>query len=338
MLSNLLREHPKILSISEFFGLVADQSPMVIKRFSSKDPSGQEFWERLSEVHPAFRLAISHNLDVAELIYAIDAPTTRFTRETGIPAILNSTLPHITDAPDVLFDLLRDEVSTWPQASVAEHYARLFGWLMDHFEREIWIERTGGSIDMAPKMMAMFPDARFVHLVRDGRDAALSMREHLTFRIVYAMLFLKQILGVNPYLSDDRSRMDLVPSDLRAFLPECYDAEAIRSYRMPSAFFGDLWVQQTTRGVNFLSSLPADRVLHLRYEDILTAPKGQLDALAAFLGERFIDEKWSARCSEIVRRPRSSWRDLPEEEARALTEACRPGLERLREARVSYDF
>jgi len=38
-----------------------------------------------------------------------------------------------------------------------------------------------------------------------------------------------------------------------------------------------------------------------------------------------------------MRQPRSTWRDLPEDEARALTEACRPGFDLLREAGVEYE-
>jgi hypothetical protein len=39
-----------------------------------------------------------------------------------------------------------------------------------------------------------------------------------------------------------------------------------------------------------------------------------------------------------VRKPRSTWRDLPHDEASALTEACRPGFELLRQAGVEYEL
>ena len=86
-----------------------------------------------------------------------------------------------------------------------------------------------------------------------------------------------------------------------------------------------------------LRALPADRLLTLRYEDFFVDPKQQLDTLAAFLGDEFVDEAWSTRCAATVRKPRSTWRDLPEETARALTEACRPGFEQLRAAGVHYE-
>jgi hypothetical protein len=68
------------------------------------------------------------------------------------------------------------------------------------------------------------------------------------------------------------------------------------------------------------------------------APKAQLDGLAAFLGEDFVDDAWSARCAATVTKPRSTWRELPEKTARALTEACRPGFEQLGASGVHYEL
>jgi hypothetical protein len=53
--------------------------------------------------------------------------------------------------------------------------------------------------------------------------------------------------------------------------------------------------------------------------------------------EEFIDVDWAARCAAPVRRPRSAWRDVPDDEAGALTEACMPGFELLRGATNEYD-
>ena len=126
--------------------------------------------------------------------------------------------------------------------------------------------------------------------------------------------------------------------ELRRFLPEHFDVEAFRGFRSPLPLCGEFWAQQMEAGLKMLGALPADRLLILRYEDFLTAPKRQLDILAGFLGEEFVDDDWSARCAVAVRPPRSTWRDLPEDEASALTEACRPGFEILRQSGVEYEF
>ena len=74
-----------------------------------------------------------------------------------------------------------------------------------------------------------------------------------------------------------------------------------------------------------------------RHEDFLVTPKKQLDILAGFLGNDLVDDDWSRRCAATVRKPRPTWRDLPEETARSLTAACVPGFEQLQAAGVYYD-
>jgi hypothetical protein len=58
---------------------------------------------------------------------------------------------------------------------------------------------------------------------------------------------------------------------------------------------------------------------------------------AAFVGEEYVDENWSARCAATVRLVRSAWRDLPEADVDALTEAYKPGFEPLRTAGLGYE-
>lgn len=41
--------------------------------------------------------------------------------------------------------------------------------------RRRWGDKTPGYIDSLPELHSMFPDARFIHIVRDGRDVACSV-------------------------------------------------------------------------------------------------------------------------------------------------------------------
>jgi hypothetical protein len=173
-------------------------------------------------------------------------------------------------------------------------------------------------------------------MVRDGRDAALSNREHAGFRLTMIMISLQQCLCIDPLTDADRSKLHQLPAELLPFLPERFNVDAFDAFRFPLSFCGGLWSHQIGNGAKFLPTVPPDRLLTLRYEAFFTEPKRQLDALAAFLGEEFIDEDWSARCAATVRPPRSTWRELPDDEARALTEACRPGFGLLREVGVDY--
>lgn len=338
MLSNMLREHPKVLSLSEFYGCIIDYGARILPAFSPEPMNGHEFWTFIAARTPLISLCFKHGVEPAESIYPCDADAARFSRQTGIPAIAVTPLPHLTKDHDHLFDVLQDQVSNWPLATFGEHYRHLFGWIAAHFGKQLWVERSGGMILLTELLMGMFPDARIVHVVRDGHDAAISMQGHQGYRIFSIMSALSQYLSVEPLTSSDRSKIDQLPAELRPFLPESFDADAFRAFRIPLQHCGEFWSQQIEMGLNALAELRSDRLLTLRYEDFFVDAKGQLDTLAAFLGEEFIDECWSARCAATVRPPRSTWRDLAREDARALTEACRPGFEALAAAGIHYDL
>lgn len=335
MLSNMLREHSHVLSLSEFFAFVIAINHLRETLYSGSI-DGRKFWEIISAITPEFKFFLKHGAVFSEWLYPYDDPFARFSRATGVPGILLTTLPHLTKDHERLFDLLRQEVSGWPTATMPEHYSRLFGWLAQRFGKRLWVERSGASLAHVGHLSSAFPDARFVHVVRDGRDAALSVQEHLGLRMGMIGMAIAEILGGKPFAPVDPSRIHELPPELRPFVPENFDDDAFRAYRVPLPSCGAFWAQQIIRGLKLLDQIPAESRLTLRYEDFFVDPKGRLDTLAAFLGEDVIDEDWSARSAATVRPPRSTWRDLPEDEARALTEACLPGFEALREMGVAY--
>lgn len=54
-------------------------------------------------------------------------------------------------------------------------YVRSFeSLLLDRTDRERWVEKTPTNVFCAGRMLEAFPDARFIHLVRDGRDSVVS--------------------------------------------------------------------------------------------------------------------------------------------------------------------
>jgi len=336
MLSNMLREHPRILSLSEFYGIQVDGGGRLTESFSRDRMDGPRFWDMVAAIGPFTTFWLRHGITCTEWLYPCDAPGARFSWQTGVPAILVTALPHLTNDHDALFDALESEVTGWPTATIGEQYRRLFGWLAAYFGKQLWVERSGAGLSIIEPILATFPDARFIHVVRDGRDAALSMQEHILLRAYFVMSSLAQCLGTNPIESANRTRLDQVPANLRPFLPEQFDVTAFQAYRVSLPLCAVFWTQQIVNGLSLLTALPDGRALTLRYEDFFSAPKSQLDALTRFLGDEFIDEEWSSRCAATVRKPRSSWSELADEEVRALTEACRPGFEALRAAGVEY--
>ena len=51
--------------------------------------------------------------------------------------------------------------------------------------KQRWADKTPENIVAVPTIRRMFPDAKFVHMLRDGRDVALSTRRGEWSRIVY---------------------------------------------------------------------------------------------------------------------------------------------------------
>jgi hypothetical protein len=183
--------------------------------------------------------------------------------------VLQTTLPHLTDDPDGLFDEMEAFVLTLQPAPIVEQYRRLFAWIRQHFGKQTWVERTGSSLRIVARLVEQFPEARFVHVVRDGRDCALSMSRHFGFRMMVIAFALLELMGHDPLEDADRSTAEELPDDLYAFLPEHFDAEDFRHYRIAPALYGHYWSGELIQGLATLAQLPLERVLTLQYEEIL---------------------------------------------------------------------
>jgi putative sulfotransferase len=332
MLSNMLREHPAVLSLSEFFAFVTDFYTHVPQAFSAGPIEAAQFWEILSTHYQKQNLMIRHDVAMDEAIYPYRAATARFNAQTGVPAILQTTLPHLTDDHDALFDEVQQFVLTQPPALIGEHYQGLFSWLQQRFKRRVWVERSGGSLRIVAQLLQQFPTARFVHLIRDGRDCAMSMSRHYGFRMGVIALYLLKVMGYDPYENVDRSGIEDLPDELYAFLPEHFDAAAFRAYAVSSSLYGQHWSGELMRGVPVLAQVPSERRLTLHFEDFLAAPEMSIRKLLTFIDPQLADEAWIQRMASLVRPVRSSWQTLPAQELVLLEKACQPGF------RVLEDF
>ncbi|MDE3205538.1 MAG: sulfotransferase [Acidobacteriota bacterium] len=72
----------------------------------------------------------------------------------------------------VVTEVLVTEASTRPEVMRAVYhvYARLQG-------KELCGDKTPDHVLHMPRIAELFPEARFIHLIRDGRDVALAMRD-----------------------------------------------------------------------------------------------------------------------------------------------------------------
>ena len=316
MLSDVLRRHPDILSVSEFFTLVTDLGGRIAETFPEGGVDGQAVHAIACGAHPKQTLMHEHDVAMSEVLYR---------GASEVPAIMQTTLPHLTPEPEALFDEVSAFIARQPAAPIGRHYARLFDWLAVRFDKERWVERSGGSLRIVRRLFETFPDARFVHIVRDGRTTAMSMAKHYGFRMALVALQLTEILGCDPFESTDRTYIADVPDELMPFLPEHFDADAFRTYDVPLPLCGHYWSGEIMDGLKALSAVPADRVLTLRYEDFLATPKTAITQLVGFL-DAPPDAAWVDDVAGLVRSARMNVDALPRAERAALEDACAPGF------------
>lgn len=130
------------------------------------------------------------------------------------------------------------------------------------------IEQTPESTFLIPAIAEAFPEARFVHLVRDGRDVAASL---------LGLGWLRDVptrpLDEVGNAFGDHSRF-WVENDRRAEFPTVSEARR-------AAW---VWRRYNSAARDALAQLPPDRTIRVRYEDLLADRSTTARALAESLG------------------------------------------------------
>ena len=320
MISDVLNRHPDVLSLSEVFSLLG---PLALFR---KRLSGRAMWALCSRQNPALRVLLSADTIPSEILYPFDDPHASYSTRS-VPPIMCAMLPHLTPDYENLYDELKPVVTARPRAALGDQYRYLFDWLCEHFERRVWVERSGGSLMSLPRLRRLFPEARVVHVYRDGRDVALSTSQHPAFQIMLATLDKLQRLGLKPL--ENTAEAGPVGSLLALLFMRLVNPARMIRRAFDLAAYGDLWSQMILRGQKLLAALPPDRVLALRYEDVLQNPREKLRELITFIDPSLATDAWPKEAVQVLRPnpPKFLWLDA--ETQRRLTAACAPGLEAL---------
>jgi hypothetical protein len=169
----------------------------------------------------------------------------QFARDGFDPGALNPhrTLAEIVADPRYrLLWQLEIEPERVPAQQLGTTYPKLLSWLVQAYGRTrgkedaaVWIDHTPTNFRRALTLLRMFPEARFVHLVRDGRAVAASLLP-----------------------------LDWGPNN--------------------ALHAAEFWMARCAAGLAAESQLGPDRVLRLRYEDLVGDPGPTLRAIASFAG------------------------------------------------------
>lgn len=327
LLSTILHTHPAISSLSEFFATVR------LRAFPPRPINGLQFWQLLARPDPNLDGMVGSGLRVPEHLYPYGSG--RFRPQTGVPAICHMTLPMLTDDPDALHDELAGEVRRWPRRPVAEHYRQLFAWMRDRFGRSVTVERSGLSLPLVGQLRATFPEARFVHMYRDGPDCALSMSRHAGFRMIMLAIEAARLAGAPPkefngeYIPLPPRQLRLLPPDFARMFMGQLDPDFIMGTDLSLPEFGRLWSSLIQQGVESLSHVPPRSRMSLRYETLLADPVPQLTMLAEFIGVE-AEQSWlDEACRRLDLSRAGSATRLDPAVLADLRTACSPGEQAL---------
>lgn len=323
MISTIVKEHPRILSVSEFYRTLGETF------YDRTFIGGKGMWKKLSKPSPSVRMFLRNPSKTKEILYPFHEPGARFTPDT-IPPIMAITLPHMTMSFESLYDELESVVSEQPRQSMSDHYRFLFGHLCDRFNRDIWVERSGASLQIGAKLLHLFPDARVLHLVRDGRDTAISMSQHHGFRLIVGTFKMLQ-----RYKYDVRKRLvaPMYTRTYRMLINSLYAIPGIQnvieSEQVNLEDFGHFWSLLEVTSQELISSISQENYLRIRFEDILEKPRETIAGMVRFMGPNLSDASWLDRVQAIPRPLSPRYLKLGADERKRLTLACAPGLEAL---------
>lgn len=289
LLARMINRHPRLLCVSDLFEPVGE-----VPYFDhDRRVDGRRFFEILSSPSYQQRIDYWRAQPTGELLHLPED-------DEMVSLLLSYTLPFLTGGdPMDLFRELRAAAEGHGEDSMAGHLIRCFDWLRDRFGKELWVERTGGSLPHTRKIIQTWPDSKIVHNYRDSRETAISMMTGSFFR-----LYLE--LTKNPDLGD-------------------WDWEHMPPLEEMGAML-NRWVMDA---VAALDELPARQRMDLSYEELMADTTGTLLGLARFVFEReptAEDRAWAEREVAVIRPAPLKSPGLPREEQERLEASCADAL------------
>lgn len=110
-----------------------------------------------------------------------------------------------------------------------------------------WVEKTPNNVRAIDRLLTWYPNCKFIHVVRDGRDVVCSLRHHPRERILEGKI---------------------VPFDVDN----------------PVWLSAQRWLGDTRMGLAYKDH---PRCLEVRYESLVTQPEIELERVCAFIGEAY---------------------------------------------------
>ncbi len=161
-----------------------------------------------------------------------------------------------------------------------------FGAAVEYSQARAWGDSSNKLSWLIPDLAALFPEAKFVHLVRDGRKVAGSY-----FRKLGSECYDDRSTALFQAFYDDPQKHRAPPPEKKYWWPVprkgATEAQAFRLYTQFERIAWH-WAEVNRVILSALAQLPAHRKMFVRLEDLRVSPE-PLEALLHFLNLGYRD-------------------------------------------------
>ena len=199
------------------------------------------------------------------------------------------------------------------------------------------LEKTVGNTLRVPFVDGVFPEAKYVHLVRDGRAVTESAARQWSEPLNYGRLFEKlkglplQNVGYVFWFAGNLLKgMVSGRGGGNVWGPRYPGIEAdVEADRDLVEICAEQWRASVEHALAGLEAIPAKRQITIRYDELVSGTDA-LERVAQFCGLKQVEDVLAAHRERVDTRADTKWqRELDEEEQAAMLAIIEPMLRRL---------
>jgi hypothetical protein len=188
-----------------------------------------------------------------------------------------------------------------------EHRDRALAYFYARLGSGLVLDKTCINTLRVGYLHALFPQARFVFIHRDGRDNISSMIDGWRLGRTDGSFGLEKFFGPSPVAVSINSGEF---KEWHFFLPPGWRDYNAASLEEVCAF---QWISANRLALDAAKALPAEQWIQVRYEDIFERPVEMFRDIFDRLALPF-DDDMAARCSNLVARPTSIVKGKPKQQ------------------------
>jgi len=219
---------------------------------------------------------------------------------------------------------------------VTKFIRRAFKKIARRYAAHTVVEKTCANCVRLDFVSTVFPRARYIHIVRDGRAAIVSAvkRWRAPFDLAYT---LKKLRFVPPsdipllfvrYLQNRAAQMVSREKRLSHWGPEFKDFDRITAGHSVLETAALQWRHCVTEATRVLNTLPCSSVLTLRYESFVNDPERGIRQLESFLKNPLPEKTGKRVAASVYRGSVDRWkREISAEEEAVLLKIAGTTLE-----------